>query len=84
MSYRIAYGMSEIISLIIVGTLVLLPIVLIVMDLLFFIRKKEKPVFELIAFITGGVYMIMGYTIWDLPEYDVALNILGTENDIIL
>ncbi|MBQ2803762.1 MAG: hypothetical protein IJF07_07675 [Lachnospiraceae bacterium] len=80
MSYRIAYGMSEIISLIIVGTLVLLPIVLIVMDLLFFIRKKEKPVFELIAFITGGVYMIMGYTIWDLPEYDVALNILGTEN----
>lgn len=58
----------------------LLPILLIVLDIVFAVRKKEKPIFELIAFFTGSVYMVLAYWLWDLPDYTSPLNIYGTAN----
>ncbi|MBQ8597732.1 MAG: hypothetical protein IJ409_08090 [Lachnospiraceae bacterium] len=72
--------MEDVLSFIIFGTLFVLPIALVALDFVFFIKKKERPIFELIAFGTGGAYMILAYMLWDLPPYDSALNIYGMAN----
>lgn len=72
--------MEEFIWIIILGTLMLLPVLLIVLDIVFAVRKKEKPIFELIAFFTGSIYMMLAYWLWDLPDYTSPLNIYGAAN----
>lgn len=64
----------------IVYVMIILPVFLVVMDIINYTKKKARPVFELIAFITGGVYMALAYWVWDLPGYEQALNIYGFEN----
>jgi len=58
----------------------LTPIVLIVADIVFLIKRKKHPLFELFAFLVGTVYMIFAFWIWDLPSYEYSLNVFGIEN----
>lgn len=57
------------------GTMLTLPFVLVALDFIFFMLKKEKPIFELISFFIGGVYMALAYLLWDLPDYRQPLNL---------
>jgi len=59
---------------------VLLPIVLVAKDIMNYNAKREKAMFEIVAFFMGGIYMALGYALWDLPDYTQALNIFGTAN----
>lgn len=58
----------------------LTPIVLIVADIVFVIKRKKHPLFELFAFLVGTVYMIFAFWIWDLPSYEYSLNVFGFAN----
>ena len=58
----------------------LTPIVLIVADIVFVIKRKKHPLFELFAFLVGTVYMIFAFGIWDLPSYEYSLNVFGFAN----
>ena len=59
---------------------ILLPFVLIALDIVFIVKKKEKAWFEGVAFLVGIVYMFNAYMLWDLPDYDSPLNVYGTAN----
>lgn len=67
--------MSNIVSIFIGGTLLLLPIALVGLDIIFFVQKKERPLFECIAFFIGSVYMMLAYLLWDLPTYQTPINV---------
>lgn len=60
--------------------LMLLPFILIAVDYVLFIKKKESVIFEMLAFATGIVYMLFAYWIWDLPPYSHPLNLWGDAN----
>lgn len=51
------------------------PLLLIVLDFIFFVFKKEKLWFECIAFLLGSIFMAVAYLLWGLPEYDKPLHI---------
>lgn len=68
-------NMGNIFGVFIGGTMLLLPFVLVVLDLNFFMVKEEKPTFELIAFFIGGAYMMLAYILWGLPNYQQPLNL---------
>ena len=51
-------------------TIVLMPAALVIADFRHFVKKKEAPVFELVAFLTGGVYMFLGLVCWDMLGYE--------------
>lgn len=72
--------MNEIISMIIVGSIIVLPVALIALDIVFYVKKKERPFFELIAFFIGSIYMALGYGVWDAPNYTGSLNLYGSAN----
>ena len=59
---------------------ILLPFVLIALDIVFIVKKKEKAWFEVVAFLLGIAYMFNAYMLWDLPDYDSPLNVYGTAN----
>lgn len=69
--------MNEFTSGFIMLVLGILPMVLIVLDIIFFVKKKESIFFEVTAFLTGVVYMMLGFMLWDLPDYKEPLNIYG-------
>lgn len=50
-------------------TIVLLPAALIIADFKHFVKKKESPVFESVAFLTGGAYMFLGMVCWNILGY---------------
>lgn len=66
--------MSEILLCIIVGFALLLPIILMAVDIVFLVKRKEKALFEFIAFVIGTVYMVLAYCLWDLPDYTESIN----------
>ncbi len=70
----------ELYGIMVAGIALGLPVVLIVMDIIFAVKKKKYPVFEAFAFTIGGFYMIFAYRLWELPSYDKPINIYGTEN----
>lgn len=72
--------MEDIIYAVIGYGMMVLPLVLVILDFVFFAIKKEVWLFELIAFFTGSVYMMFAYVFWDLPEYSEPLNIYGLAN----
>ena len=72
--------MDEILTMCIVGVLVIVPFALLALDVVFFVKQKEKPVFEICAFSVGGLYMTLAYWLWDLPDYQKALNVYGTSD----
>ena len=67
--------MENIFFVFVFGTMLLLPLIFIALDIVFAVKKKERPIFELIAFFTGSVYMSLAYILWDLPDYQQPLNI---------
>lgn len=72
--------MMGIFSAILVITIILLPFILIAMDIVFIVKKKENAKFEVGAFLTGIIYMFNAYMLWDLPDYESALNVYGITN----
>ena len=62
------------IGVIVSGMLILLPFLLIALDIIFAVKKKERPIFEMIAFFIGSIYMILAYALWELPDYKTPLN----------
>ena len=72
--------MNDIIAMMFSWMILILPLLLVILDVVFFMRKKERPLFELIAFFIGSVYMIFAFLLWDLPDYERSINIFGMEN----
>ena len=72
--------MGEIFVLITGITAILLPFVLMALDIVFIVKKKEKAWFEVVAFLIGIAYMFCAYLLWDLPDCDSSLNVYGTAN----
>lgn len=70
--------MGNFLFLILLGGALILPVILIGLDIVFAVKKKESALFEFIAFFMGGAYMMLGFFVWDLPEYTEALNVYGT------
>ena len=50
-------------------TIVFMPAALIIADFRHFVKKKEAPVFESVAFLTGGAYMFLGLVCWNILGY---------------
>lgn len=70
--------MEELFLMPLIAVLCLLPFLLVAMDFVFFVKKQEYPLFELISFFLGSCYMGIAYSVWDLPDYRKSLNIYGT------
>ena len=70
--------MNNLVSLFIFAAVLLLPFALIIIDIIFFVKKKESGIFEGIAFFIAAIYFLLGYGLWDLPGYETALNIYGS------
>ncbi len=66
--------MNEWIADCILIVLILIPVALIAVDIVFAVRKKKVFFFELFAFATGLVYMLLGWVMWDPPKYDIPIN----------
>lgn len=60
--------------------MILLPFLLIALDIVFAVKKKERPIFEIIAFFIGSIYMILAYALWELPDYKTPLNAWGGDS----
>lgn len=71
-------GLSTLLWGAIIIAVTLLPIVLIAKDIMNYQAKKENAMFEVSAFFVGGIYMALGYALWDLPDYTQALNVYGS------
>ena len=56
------------------------PVLLIGLDIFFFVRKKENSVFEMTAFFIGSVYMALAYLFWELPGYEDSVNLFDSAN----
>lgn len=76
----VGYDLPELWTYLFVMGFLFLPIVLIIIDVVFLIEKKEHPIFETFAFFAGTVEMLIAYYLWDLPNFSEPLNVLGTEN----
>ncbi len=71
--------MNEIISAGILGTMLLLPWILVALDIVFAIMNKKRPIFEIIAFGIGYIYMVLCWGLWCPLPYDVPINLYGFE-----
>lgn len=67
--------MENIFWMFLYSIMLVVPFILIALDIGFAVKKQERPLFELIAFFTGGVYMAFAYLLWDLPDYRQPLNL---------
>jgi len=72
--------LRELISFGVTGVILGLPFILIVMDIIFAMKKKRHLVFELIAFPIGSLYMYLAYALWELPSYDKPINLYGSQS----
>lgn len=72
--------LNEVVAKVIGVGILLVPVILIVVDLILLIKKKEVFFFEMIAFLIGSGYIYLAYEGWNLPEYDVALNLYDATN----
>lgn len=72
--------MSDVLVTCVLIFILILPVALIAFDIVNGVKKKERPIFELIAFFIGMVYMVIAFAIWDLPDYTKPLNVYGMAN----
>ena len=72
--------MKDLAAMLIVAIVCILPFALVAIDIVLFVKKKEKCWFEALAFACGGIYMVLAYILWDLPDYNTPLNVYGTAN----
>lgn len=56
--------------------MLLIPIILVLSDLIFAVRKKKKFFFECLSFLTGLIYMALAYWIWSPPKYDERIDLI--------
>lgn len=70
--------MDEVFAIGIVTIACVLPFALLAIDIVLFVKKKENVFFEVIAFGCGGMYMLMAYILWDLPDFATPINVYGT------
>lgn len=68
---------AGIIGILIVMTLLFIPVVLLALDVMFYVQEKEVPIFELTAFLVGGIYTVLALAVWELPDYRTPLNRYG-------
>ena len=73
-------SMKDLAAMLIVAIVGILPFALVAIDIVLFVKKKEKWWFEALAFACGGVYMVLAYILWDLPDYNTPLNVYDAIN----
>ncbi len=71
--------MEAIITQVIVWILFLLPILLIGLDIRYMAQKKKHPIFEVIAFSCGVIYMLLGWLVWGPVPYHIPINLWSTQ-----
>lgn len=71
---------DDILPTIILGILFLLPLVLILLDIINLCRRRQKLVLEAISFSIGLVYMVLGWWLWDLPNFTTPINLYGSSS----
>lgn len=71
--------MNGVLSICILGIMILLPWILVVLDIIFAIKRKKKLIFEIIAFGIGYIYMAICWWIWSPLPYDEPINLYGFE-----
>lgn len=71
--------MSGVLAISILGIMFLLPWILVVLDIIFAVKKKKKLIFEIIAFGIGYIYMAICWSIWFPLPYDEPINLYGFE-----
>lgn len=72
--------MSDLFYMALFALALLTPFALLAADIVLHVKKKENWIFELSAFGVGGLYMAMAYELWDLPDYNIPLNVYDTIN----
>ncbi len=72
--------MDDILVIVFLGIVFLLPWILVGLDIIYAIKKKKKPFFEIIAFGTGYLYMAICWIVWSPLPYDEPINLYGYEN----
>ncbi len=70
--------MEELLWSLITLIVIVLPFLLIALDIISAIKKKERPIFELLAFFVGSIYTILAFILWDAPDYTRSLNVYGS------
>lgn len=70
--------MGEIIFALLFCGMFLAPFLFVALDIVFAVKKQERPIFELIAFFSGSIYMALAFWVWDLPGYQQPLNICAS------
>ena len=71
--------MNEVWAMGILGIMLLLPCILVVLDIVFAVKKKKKLFFEIIAFGIGYIYMAICWCVWSPLPYDEPINLYGLE-----
>lgn len=71
---------NDVLPSIILGILFLLPPVLIILDIINLCRRKQKLVLEAVSFSIGLVYMLLGWWLWDLPDFATPINLYGSSS----
>lgn len=72
--------MEDFLWMIVSGIVMILPVLLIALDIVFAVKKKERPIFEMLAFGVGGIYTMLAFILWDVPDYTHSLNVYGMSN----
>ena len=67
--------MDDILVMGIWGMIFILPWVLMVLDIVFAVKKKKILIFEIIAFGIGYIYMAICWWIWEPLSYDEPINL---------
>ncbi|MDE5908506.1 MAG: hypothetical protein K2H52_07205 [Lachnospiraceae bacterium] len=66
--------MEKIIFMLLFDGMFLAPFILVALDVGFAVKRQERPIFELIAFFVGSIYMALAFLIWEFPDYQQPLN----------
>ncbi len=70
-------AVMQIFFMLLVFGICITPFALVALDIVFYVKKKEVFIFEMIAFFIGSVYMLFAFELWELPEYQEPLNLWG-------
>lgn len=66
--------MSDVMTVIILFGLFGVPIILILIDMILGLKRKKSLIFEIIAFGTGFVYMVLCWILWDPVVYNQPID----------
>ena len=66
--------MSDVMTVIILFGLFGVPIILILIDMILGLKRKKSLIFEIIAFGTGFIYMVLCWILWDPVVYNQPID----------